>query len=87
MRKNMTAKILLVVAILALSTASAAYAQQQIIHTVTAQNKSCNTTCSVIDVPELNGNPVAGHAFPREFAGKKDSSTAFLAFSETWVKA
>jgi hypothetical protein len=35
----------------------------------------------------LNGNPVAGKAFPREFAGKKDSSTAFLAFSETWVKA
>ncbi len=35
----------------------------------------------------INGNPVAGKAFPREFAGKKDSSTAFLAFSETWVKA
>lgn len=34
----------------------------------------------------INGNPVAGKAFPREFAGKKDSSTAFLAFSETWVK-
>ncbi len=35
----------------------------------------------------INGNPVSGKAFPREFAGKKDSSTAFLAFSETWVKA
>jgi hypothetical protein len=35
----------------------------------------------------INGNPVAGQAFPRDFAGKKDSSTAFLAFSETWVKA
>ena len=35
----------------------------------------------------INGSPVAGQAFPREFAGKKDSSTAFLAFSETWVKA
>jgi hypothetical protein len=35
----------------------------------------------------INGNPVQGKAFPREFAGKKDSSTAFLAFSETWVKA
>lgn len=35
----------------------------------------------------INGNPVAGQAFPREFAGKKDSSTAFLAFSETWIKA
>ena len=33
----------------------------------------------------INGNSVAGRAFPREFAGKKDSSTAFLAFSETWV--
>ena len=35
----------------------------------------------------INGKPVAGKAFPREFAGKKDSSTAFLAFSETWVHA
>ena len=33
----------------------------------------------------INGKSVAGKAFPREFAGKKDSSTAFLAFSETWV--
>ncbi|MEO8164833.1 MAG: hypothetical protein ABI619_05495, partial [Betaproteobacteria bacterium] len=40
-------------------------------------------TCSA----SINGNAVAGKAFPREFAGKKDSSTAFLAFSETWVKA
>jgi hypothetical protein len=54
-----TAKVLLVSAILLLSTASAAHAQQQIIHTVTAQSRSCNTTCSVIDVPELNGNPIA----------------------------
>jgi hypothetical protein len=59
-RINMTtAKVLLVSAVLLLSTASAAYAQKQIIHTVTAQSKSCNTTCSVIDVPELNGNPIA----------------------------
>jgi len=35
----------------------------------------------------INGNPVRGKAFPREFAGKKDSSTAFLAFSETWIRA
>jgi len=34
----------------------------------------------------INGKSVAGRPFPREFAGKKDSSTAFLAFSETWVK-
>ena len=35
----------------------------------------------------INGKGVAGRPFPREFAGKKDSSTAFLAFSETWVSA
>ena len=35
----------------------------------------------------INGRGLAGKPFPREFAGRKDSSTAFLAFSETWVKA
>lgn len=35
----------------------------------------------------INGKAVDGKPFPREFAGKKDSSTAFLAFSETWIKA
>jgi hypothetical protein len=35
----------------------------------------------------LNGKGVAGKPFPREFAGKQNSSTAFLAFSETWVRA
>jgi len=39
-----------------------------------------------VDV-SINGRGVAGKPFPREFAGKRDSSTAFLAFSETWVKA
>ena len=34
----------------------------------------------------VNGRPIAGRPFPRSFAGKADSSTAFLAFSETWVK-
>jgi hypothetical protein len=34
----------------------------------------------------INGKGVQGKAFVREFAGKKDSSTAFLAFSETWVR-
>jgi hypothetical protein len=34
----------------------------------------------------INGKGVAGKPFPREFAGKKNSSTAFLAYSETWVK-
>ena len=35
----------------------------------------------------INGKGVDGKPFPREFAGKKNSSTAFLAFSETWIKA
>jgi hypothetical protein len=47
-----------VVLLIALS-ASAAYAQQQFTHTVTKLNKSCNTTCTVLDVPELNNNPAA----------------------------
>lgn len=34
----------------------------------------------------INGKAVAGRAFPREFAGKSNSSSAFLAFSETWLK-
>ena len=34
----------------------------------------------------LNGRRLAGHAKPRDFAGRA-SSTAFLAFSETWVNA
>lgn len=33
----------------------------------------------------INGKGVAGRPFPRDFAGKA-SSTAFLAFSETWVR-
>ena len=47
-----------VVLLIALS-ASATYAQQQFTHTVTRLNKNCNATCSVLDVPELNNNPVA----------------------------
>jgi hypothetical protein len=54
-----TAKILLVAAVMVLSIASATYAQQQFTQTVTAQNKNCNATCSVIDIPELNNNPAA----------------------------
>ncbi len=34
-------------------------AQQQIIQTVTAQNRNCNAGCSVIDIPDLNNNPTA----------------------------
>ncbi|MCC7547620.1 MAG: hypothetical protein IT532_07630 [Burkholderiales bacterium] len=39
-----------------------------------------------VDV-SINGRGVAGRPFPREFAGRQESSTAFIAFSETWVKA
>jgi hypothetical protein len=34
----------------------------------------------------VNGRPLRGRPFPRDFAGRK-SSTAFLAFSETWVRS
>ena len=37
----------------------ATLAQQQFTETVTAQNRNCNNTCSVIDVPEINNNPYA----------------------------
>jgi hypothetical protein len=40
-------------------SASVAYSQQQFTQTVTAQNRNCNSTCSVIDLPELNGNSAA----------------------------
>lgn len=36
-----------------------ANAQQQITQTVTKDNKSCNNGCSVIDIPDLNGNASA----------------------------
>jgi len=45
--------------VLFLLTASAAYAQQQFTHTVTAKNKYCNSACSMLDVAELNDNPSA----------------------------
>lgn len=45
--------------ILIILTASATYAQQQFTHTVTAKNKYCNATCSIMDVRELNDNPAA----------------------------
>lgn len=35
----------------------------------------------------VGGRKLRGQPFPRAFAGKPDSSTAFLAFSETWVRA
>jgi hypothetical protein len=33
----------------------------------------------------VNGRTLKGHPVPREFAGRQ-SSTAFLAYSETWLK-
>jgi len=45
--------------ILIIATASANYAQQQFTHTVTARNRACNSTCTILDVPELNDNPGA----------------------------
>jgi hypothetical protein len=50
-------KIFLLIFIL-LTTLSS-QAQQQLTQTVTAQNRNCNSGCSVIDVPELNNNPTA----------------------------
>lgn len=38
-----------------------------------------------VDV-SINGRGVAGTPFLRDFGGKTDSSSAFLAFSETWVR-
>jgi hypothetical protein len=52
-------KIIIELLILFTSSVSVAQAQQQFVQTVTAQNKNCNATCSVIDIPELNGNPSA----------------------------
>jgi hypothetical protein len=45
---------------------------------------SCFVNASEIRV-SFNGKGVVGRPFPREVAGKA-SSTAFLAFSETWVR-
>jgi len=45
---------------------------------------SCFVNASGVQV-SLQGTGVAGRPFPREIAGKA-SSTAFLAFSETWVR-
>ncbi len=35
----------------------------------------------------INGRQADGKPMPRTFAGRTDSSTAFLAFSESWIKA
>lgn len=45
--------------LLTISTVSGALAQQTFTQTVTAQNTSCNSHCTVIDLPALNGHPAA----------------------------
>ena len=47
----------------------------------------CAMSCCPQDILPINGKGVAGRPFPREFAGRKNSRTAYLAFSETWVTA
>ena len=54
-----TLKIIPVLIILIILTASATFAQQQFTHTVTAANKYCNSTCSLMDIPALNNNAAA----------------------------
>jgi hypothetical protein len=52
--KNIASAGLLIVV-----SALATYAQQQFTQTVTSANKSCNATCTVLDIPALNNNPAA----------------------------
>jgi hypothetical protein len=52
-------KLILGLLILIIVTASAAYAQTTFTQTVTAVNKSCNQTCTVLDIPALNSNTLA----------------------------
>lgn len=54
-----SSKIILGLFILIILNVLPAYAQKQFTHTVTAKNKYCNATCSIIDVPGLNDNPGA----------------------------
>ena len=51
-----TLKTILGLIVLIILTASATSAQQQFTHTVTAANKYCNSTCSLMDIPALNNN-------------------------------
>lgn len=52
---------------------------------VTGRHDMFSTFIDVREVEgHINGKPIPGRPFPRSFAGKTDSSTAFLAFAETW---
>jgi hypothetical protein len=54
-----TFKIISGLIILIILTAPVIFSQQKFIHTVTSANRYCNSTCSLIDIPELNNNPLA----------------------------
>lgn len=51
--------ILLISVLGLLAAASSIRAQQQITLTASRENKNCNATCAVLDIPELNNNPGA----------------------------
>ncbi len=55
----MRSRAILWTVILVISAAAVARSQQHFTQTVTRQNTNCNSTCSVIDIPELNLNPAA----------------------------
>jgi hypothetical protein len=63
--------------------AASAYAQQQFTQTVTTQ--SCNATCSVFDVPELNNNPAAV-VFIKQIGGTLNQHTigAYYMYLSRW---
>ena len=52
-------QIIPAILILIVLSASATHAQQQFTHTVTTQNRYCNSTCSLMDNPGLNNNLAA----------------------------
>ncbi len=54
-----TLKIIPGLIILIILTATATFAQQQFVHTVSKANQYCNSVCSLIDNPALNNNPNA----------------------------
>lgn len=76
---------IIVSAVVLISAVSVALAQQQFTQTVTAQNKNCNATCSVMDVAELNNNPSAIILItPLDSAGKAHPITAYYMYLKKW---
>src|SRR5438034_7940528 len=80
-------RIILRLFILIIVTESAAYAQQQFTQTVSRENISCNATCSVLDVPELNNNP-SGIIFVTPAEGSKNLNphpiAAYYMYLKKW---